>query len=537
MPGRPRTAHSENKPPRNETGTIRKKWRGKVPVCIVYPNRYYVGMSNLAVHILYETLNGMSDVVCERYFFEEEGQAVSLESGRPLSSFACLFFSLSFELDYVNVPNILRRAGIPVLASRREGKEPLVAAGGICVMANPEPVHAFFDLFLLGDVESTIPQFMDVYLEVKEEKRSRIVERLGAFPWAYDPAQLFPGYRDDGTVDGFQPHGYSVKTLPHLGKRLGRSAVIAEETEFSRMYLLEGTRGCPSRCPFCLLGNTYRFSWDRVDPGVTDLDDMGIIGGGVSFHPEIIDLMGRLKAAGKRIHLPSLRVDEIPLSVIDLIKDEVKTLTFGIEAGTERLRRFLGKAIPDREVLEKIDAIYAMKSFNLKLYFMIGLFSESQEDIDAIVDLVKRIKHVMVKGAARRGKIGSITVHASPFVPKAGTPFQWLPMADMDTLKEKMNRLKRAFGKVDNTYFTHESVKFSYIQGALARGDRKTLDLVLRLADGESLSRIMKESPVNPNFYVLRERGVDEVFPWDFIKGVQSRKSLRRRLETALAAL
>jgi radical SAM superfamily enzyme YgiQ (UPF0313 family) len=502
----------------SESGTIVKKWGNKIPVCVVFPNTYYIGMSNLAAHILYKTLNSYDDVVCERCFLEENGECISIESGRPLKSFEWIFFTISFEMDFINIPRILRLSSIPVDSEERKKDSPFIAAGGICVISNPEPIHSFIDLFIMGDIESTIADFMEKYREIRSKDRDEIVDELSGFDWVYNPAKLRVSYDEDGTIGSFTPKDFAVKINRYKGKTLGTSAIIADKTEFSNMFLLEGTRGCPSKCPFCLLGNSYRFVCDKILPLKTDMEDVGIIGGGVSFHPHLVEITAALMREGKRVHFPSLRLDEIPLSIIELMQDEIKTLTFGIEAGTEKLRVVIGKPLSDQEIYDKLTAILKIKPFNLKLYFMIGLPGESKEDIDGIVELVKHVKHIMVKEGARRGFVGSVTVHASPFVPKPFTPFQRLPMNDMDELKNKINQLKRALSKVDNTYFTHESVKYSFIQAVLARGDRRLKDVILKFADEVSLSRIMKDSAINLNFYALRERGKDEIMPWDFIK-------------------
>ena len=518
----------------SEKGAIHKKWGGKIPVCVVFPNTYHIGMSNLSTQILYKTLNDMPEIVCERCFFDENSGIISLESGRALSSFSIVFLTISYELDYANIVKILRFSHITLHAPERGEDEPLIIAGGICVMSNPEPMHSFFDLFLMGDIEAVIPDFMERYMTLRGKKRDDVLDGLSTFSWVYNPKQLSVQYSDDGTIQSFTPASFSVTPRHYKGKRLGTSAVIAEETEFSNMLLVEGTRGCPSQCPFCLLGNTYRFSYDSIVPLTAGADDVGIIGGGVSFHPSIVDIVKELKAVGKRVHFPSLRIDETPLSLIELMEDEIKTLTFGIEAGTERLRRSIGKPLTDEALFAKMDSILAIKPFNLKLYFMIGLFGETLGDIEGIVNLVKHIKHIMVKRGAKRGFVGSITVHASPFVPKPSTPFQWLPMQDMGELKNKISWLKREFGKTDNTYFTHESLKYSFLQGVLSRGDRRLNDVIIRLADGETFSRIIKESPVNLNFYVLRERGQNEIFPWDFIAGKTQKKKLHERCIASL---
>ncbi len=518
----------------SEKGTINKRWRGKIPICVVYPNTYHVGMSNLATHILYKTLNTFDKVVCERCFFEEDRPVLSLESKKPLSSFELVFFILSYELDYVNIPSILHASSIHPISRERKEREPIIIAGGICAMSNPEPVASLFDLFILGDIEATISPFMEEYFLIREKKRAEIREALSIFDWIYNPAHLSVSYNQDGTLAQFDPPAFKRKIHTYNGDRLGVSSIITKKTEFSSMFLIEGTRGCPSSCPFCLLGYTYRFLYDRMQHLDTDEKHIGIVGGGVSFHPHLIEIIKALKKKDKTIHLPSLRMDAVPLPVIEIIRDDIKTLTFGIEAGTERLRRFIGKPLTDEDILDRVDKILSIKPFNLKLYFMIGLYSETQEDIDAIADTVKHIKHIMIKKGAKIGAVGSITVHVSPFVPKPATPFQWLPMDDMGLLKEKIGRLKKAFSRIENTYFTHESVKYSAIQGIFSRGDRRIHEMIISLSLNESFFKIQRESVLNPNFYILRERKRDEQFPWDFIIRKESKEKLYQHFKRAL---
>lgn len=494
---------------------------------MVFPNSYHVGMSNLAVHILYRALNARDDVVCERFFREEGAPLVSVESSRPLSSFALVFFTLSFELDYPNIVKILEQSSIPPLARDRGDGSPLIVAGGVCVMANPEPVAPFFDLMVAGDIEATLSQFMDRFAAARSSGREMTLADLGTFPFVYHPARLSVRYREDGQLAAFEPPAFSVAVEHYAGNTLGASAIISPDTEFGDMALIEGARGCPSRCSFCLIGNLYRFRPEDIRTAVSGAKDVGIIGGGMSFHPRIVEIVDGFLKEGVGVHLPSLRLDEVPIGLIEILKDDIKTLTFGIEAGTEPLRAFLGKRIADEEILSRIDAIMGLKSFNLKLYFMIGIPGETLDDIDAVPELVKRVRHIMIQHGAPRGSLGNITVHVSPLVPKAATPFQWVPMADMGALKEKIARLRAAFRRIDNTVFTHDSVKFSFLQAVLSRGDRRVSDVVVRLAHDESLNRIIRESSLNLNFYALRERAPDEVFPWDFISGPVSKKRLQ----------
>ncbi len=528
-----------------ERGAIIKEWAGRVPVCIAYPNTYFIGMSNLAVHLLYTTLNALPGVVCERVFFDASGESASgrasgprsIESHKPLGAFELIFVTFSFETDYINAAILLSRAHLGPLARERRDDDPLVVGGGVCVMANPEPIAGLFDLFIMGDVEATIPAFIEAYLTHRDKTRLEMIEELSQPDWVYNPGHLTVSYGQDGTVAGFKPASYHAKIERHKGRHLATSAIIAQETEFSNMFLVEGTRGCPSRCPFCLTGSIGPFVYDRLPPIDDRVKDVGIIGGGVSFHPGLAGLIKELKARGLRPHLPSLRMDEVPFEVIELVSEEVKTLTFGIEAATERLRRSIGKPLTDKDIYERVEAIMTVKSFHLKLYFMLGIYGERIDDVEKIVEMAKHIMHLMIRHGAKRGSVGSITVHASPFVPKAGTPFQWLPMDDVGSLKEKLTILKRGLGKAANTYFTHESAKYSFLQAVLARGDRRVQDIILSLAGGASLAKVQRESPVNLNFYVNRERARDERFPWDFITGDREKARLRKQLEAALAKL
>lgn len=517
-----------------EKGTVRKKWGGRIPVVVVFPNSYHVGMSNLATHILYKTLNDRDDIVCERLFYEEGRPLVSLESSRPLSSFEIAFFTLSFELDYPNILRILEDSEVPAFSRERPKEDPLLVAGGICVISNPEPLSPFFDLMVMGDIEATVPSLMERFIAVRASGKESVIGELETLPFVYNPDNLSLKHAEGGQIEAFEPADFAVTVERYRGETLGTSVITSSNTEFADMTLVEGTRGCPSRCSFCLLGNLYGFRTEDVEAAVGDARDVGIIGGGISFHPRIADIVGGLRSRGIGVHLPSLRLDKVPLGLIELIKDDIKTLTFGVEAATERLRRLLGKPMKDEEVISRIDAIMTLKSFNLKLYFMIGLPGETLDDIDRIPGLVKGIRHAMIKRGAPRGALGNITVHASPFVPKPATPFQWLPMADMDEMKQKISRLRNAFRKIDNTYFTHDSIKFSFLQAALSRGDRRVADTVIRLSRGDSLTRIIRESSVNLSFYALRERPRDETFPWDFIRGTTPKETLRKRFEALL---
>ena len=345
-----------------ERGIIVKEWTGRVPVCVTYPNTYFIGMSNLAIHLLYKTLNVLPGVVCERAFFEEAKLGSgprSIESRKPLNAFELIFITFSFEMDYINAANLLSLAHLGPLARERKEDDPLVIGGGICVMANPEPLAGLFDLFIMGDIEATIPAFIETYVAHREKGRGELIEELSKPEWVYNPGHLTVSYGKDGTVAGFDPASFRVRIERYRGKHLSTSAIMTEQTEFSNMFLVEGTRGCPSRCPFCLTGAIGPFVYDRLPSIDESVQDVGIIGGGVSFHPALVDLIKELRARKIRPHLPSLRMDEVSLEVIELVSEEVKTLTFGIEAAAERLRRSIGKPLTDQDIYERIEAIMA----------------------------------------------------------------------------------------------------------------------------------------------------------------------------------
>lgn len=500
--------------PIEEKGVVRKHWRGRIPCACVYPNTYYVGMSNLAVHLIYALLNSLDTFVCERVFLSEK--ILSIESGRPLGSFEILFFSLSFELDYPNIIRMLEASGLEILSSRRK-EGPLIVAGGMCVMMNPEPLHEVFDLFILGDAEATLPEFARRYEELRGKGRADIIEGLSALPYVYNPRRLVVRYTESGLIEGFLPESFEAEVRTFKGGKLARSEIITKDTEFSSMFLMETVRGCPSRCPFCLTGHLHEFTYETTLSPPSE-EDVGMVGGGICYHPQLQDMVASLKAMGKRIHLPSLRLEKIPLSLIELLKEDIRTLTFGIEAATERLRRFLGKPITEEEILEKFAQLFSIRPFNIKLYFMIGVHGETKADVEAIAEITKKIRHVMVKECARKGRLGTITVHVSPLVPKPQTPFQWLPMEEEREIREKVQRLRRLMGKIDNTVFTHESVKYSFIQALFSRGDRRVGWIIIQMARGRSMKEIIRETALNPNFYVTRMRGEEEILPWDFIR-------------------
>lgn len=525
---------------KDEIGTILKSWKNRIPVCVVYPDSYYTGMSNLATHLLYKTLNDMDWVVCERAFFSSSEEILSVETKKRLKSFEILFFSVSYELHYINVLSILKKSGITLKSRERKEGEPLIVGGGINVIANPEPLSEFFDLFIIGDIEATITEFMDHYLELRTKKRERLLEEISSLRFVYYPGLLSYSYDSSGRISSFNPFDYKVKALFHRGETLSRSCILTGKTEFKNMYLIEGTRGCPSKCPFCLIGNIYDFVFDKEleFPSIPDgVKDVGIVGGGISFHPRLVEIIESLSQKGINVHLPSLRIDMVDCQILGFLRGKLKTITFGIEAGSDSLRYALGKPIGDEEILHKVEEILRIGDFNFKLYFMIGLPGEELSDIEAIVELTKRIRHLILKEKAKKGVVPRLTVHVSPFVPKPVTPFQWVGMEEPKSLEEKMRWLKGKFSRIGNVIFTHESIKYSFVQASLARADRRISEFLLKVSLGENIKKASSESHINLGFYALRKREIDEIMPWDFIDIGLSKENLIKKFHRYLTGL
>lgn len=519
---------------RDELGVILKNWKNRIPVCVVYPDSYYTGMSNLAVHLLYKTLNEIDWVVCERAFFSERGEILTVETKKRLKSFEILFFTISYELHYVNVIRILIGSGISLKSKDRGKDEPLVVGGGINVMANPEPLSQFFDLFILGDIEATIPQFMELYLELRKKSRESLLVEISSLPFVYNPKILSFSYDSKGRISSFSPPKFKVKAEFHKGESLSKSCLLTKETEFKDMYLIEGTRGCPSKCPFCLVGNTYDFVYDRNIHSLTlpkGIKDVGLIGAGMSFHPMFKDIVQNFVLQGIGVHLPSLRVDKVDFEILESLKGKLRTITFGIEAASLPLRKALGKALEDEDLLFRIEKILDIGDFNFKLYFMIGLPGEDFKDVEAIVEMTKRIRHIVLRKKAKTGSLPRLTVHINPFVPKPMTPFQWVGMEDTSSLEIKLKWLKGKFSKIKNVIFTHESLKYSFLQASFARADRRISDFLVRVAQGEGIKKASTETHINLGFYAIRKREIDEILPWDFIDIGITKEMLLQRLK------
>jgi len=531
----------ERAPATRERGTVRKERGGRLAFALVYPNAWAVGMANLGVHAVYRLLNEPADALCERAFLPAgEGDPVTVESGRPLSDFDVVAFSLSFEEDYVRIPELLARAGVPVRAAARGAGFPLVVAGGIAVQINPEPVAPFFDALLVGEAEPLLPPFLDALRTAREAPpaREELLDALARLPGVYVPSRYEVSYAPtkggDGWVTRFEP----LRGAPPRVRRLwatdvrGRATARVVETpdaRFGDLHLVEVARGCLWGCRFCAAGfvqRPYREVSEEVlraeaERGIARGQRIGLVGPDTSDHSSLRPLMASIAERGGAASPSSLRVDALDRELARrLAQGGERTVTLAPEAGTERLRRVLNKDFPDERVVEAAEAAFAEGLENVKLYFMCGLPTETAEDVEGIAALSRRVRdEVLLPWARRRGRMGRMTLSVNPFVPKPWTPFQWDGIAPRATLEAARRRLERALRPL-GIEVDFLSPREARLQAVLSRGDRRTADLIEAgwRDHGGQLGKALKAWGEDPAFYAERTVAADERLPWDFLE-------------------
>lgn len=527
-----------------EKGTIYKDPGGRITIALVYPNIYHVGMSNLGFQGIYGLLNRIDNVVCERAFLPEDmdfdeyvrtgTELFSLESKKPLHRFDIVAFSVSFENDYPNIARIFNLSRLPLRHSDRNSYHPLIIIGGVCTFFNPEPVADFFDICFIGEAEEMLPEFLDVYKSSAD--KSELLKRSLCIQGLYVPAFYSVSYDIEGKISGRHyaegaPPIIKRRYLEDISTSSIATTIVTTETEFSDMYLIEIMRGCPWSCRFCVAGQIYNPTRrkelqaveDEINRALSRTKRIGLIGPSLSDYPHIREV---LKIPGVDFSITSLRATIKSAELVSFMKGH-KSVSIAPEAGTERLRKVINKRITEEDILQTSEYIFIEGIETLRLYFMVGLPTETIEDVEGIVDLVKKIKNIAPKGR--------ITVSISTFVPKPFTPFQWHPMENPSDVKERLRMIKKNLLSIRGIHVFHDVLKYAYMQGFFSMGDRQVSKAIEEMQRMNDWRKAAESAGLNKDFYLFRKREFNEILPWDFIDSGISKEKLWAEYQEATA--
>lgn len=528
-----------------ETGYVTKPHGGRLRIALAFPNTYWVGMSNLGFQTVYRLFNSQPDIVCERVFLPPKQELaalvasgaplVTLESQTPVNEFDVFAFSVSFEWDYVNVLTLLRLAGIRRYAHERTVHDPLIVVGGAVTFVNPEPLAPFADVIAAGEAEVLIPSLERAFRE--STGRDALLRSLAAERGFYIPSFYEPQYRADGVLERYVPVAGVDAPVPVRKAALKgidaldppATTIFTPDTEFGSRFLVEVVRGCANLCRFCWAGYNYlpvrSFPADRIlelaREARAHATRAGLVSIALCDHPEIERILSGLLELGYQISPASLRLDDLTDPIVKMLRDSgEKSITIAPEAGSDRMRRVINKTVTNDEILDRADLIFRNGIENLKLYFMIGLPTETDEDLVGIRDLTVQLRDLMLKYARPRGHIGKIVGSVNPLIPKPGTAYQWLPMEDVSVTDRKIKRLRSLMADIDNVYFNIKSERHSYYQALLSLGDRRVAPAIEAAErNGQNWRAAVEEAGVDADFFIFRDRSQDPMLPWDIIDG------------------
>lgn len=509
-------------------------------VALVYPNTYFVGMSNLGLQIIYEEINEREDSVAERVFLpsKKEMEAyertrtplMSVESQRYLCDFEVIGMDITFEMDYFHIPWILKAGQVAVRAEHRREHDPIVIGGGPCATFNPEPLADFFDAFIIGEGEGVISEALEIIYDARRNgvARQELLQKLSKIAGIYVPSLYEPVYGEHGVFAGYRaeegvPRRVLRRHAPLM--RGGETVVATDFTEFGAMYIVEVARGCGRHCRFCMAGYCYRKPRVRpleilkagVDRAAELGKKVGLMGAAISDYPEIDALVRYIRSKGLRYSCASLRADSLTADVVQGLADSgQQTITIAPEAGSERLRRVINKGITNDDLRHAVTLAAGAGIPHIRLYIMVGLPTETEEDIDAIITMAEEVQaHMETVGCH-----GRLTLSVNPFIPKPFTPFQWMPMTDKKIVAKRLQRLKKGLRKNRRIEVLVESPKEAYIQGVLARGDRRWSRAIAYAAERNGVKSFLEaceELDLSMEDELYRSRSECEPQPWDIL--------------------
>ena len=564
-----------------EWNSIHKELEGiKIRFAFCFPDIYEIGMSHLGMKILYHILNDQDDIYCERVFApwtdmeelmrKENIKLFALESRDYIDSFDFVGFTLQYEMSYTNIINMLDLAGVPKLSSRRGEGQPFVVAGGPCAY-NPEPLSEIIDFFMLGDGEEVILEVMEVYRQWKDSGRKRedFLEMVSGIRGVYVPSFYDVDYNEDNTIKSIKPNREGVpekikkRVLKNLSGAYFPDKIVVPFIDIVHdRIMLEIFRGCTRGCRFCQAGMVYRPVRERTveelleiaeklldSSGYEEISLSSLSTGDYSKLNELTEkLISKYEEDKIGLSLPSLRIDSFSLKLLENIQKVRKSgLTFAPEAGSQRLRDVINKNVSEEDLIDSVGAAFDSGYSSVKLYFMIGLPTETMEDVEGIAELGHKVlnRYYQVP-KQKRGKGINVAISVSSFVPKPFTPFQWEPQDTIEALSEKQRHLQKLVKKRGLSLSWHEP-SLSFLEAIFARGDRRLGQLLIKAWEYgckfDSWEQHFKydlwikafdDCEIDPNFYALRKRDMEEVLPWNHIDVGITKKYLRSEYKKAV---